>query len=121
MTEANAYSSTCLWRVSADRDVNKPGQPLGGKRFAILNVQSWPAGTGAGKSFVRGFKAAAEQHEIAHKPEDLKIGDEAVWWGSGVAVYKGDYSFGISVHLPGDAPKERGMEETLAKQIVGRL
>ena len=120
-TEANAYSSTCLWAVSADKDVKKPNLPLGGKRFAILNVQSWPPGTDAGRSFVRAFKAAGEQHLIKNKPEDVKIGDEAVWWGSGVAVHKGDYSFGMSVHLIDRPERQRGMEEALSKQIVARL
>jgi hypothetical protein len=121
MTRDNAYSSTCLWRVTADRGVNKPDQPLNGARFAILNVQSWPAGSGKARQFLSGFRAAGDEHIIANKPVDVKIGDEGLWWGSGVAVRKGDFSFGISVHLIDGKPLERGMEETLAKQIVARL
>ena len=53
---------------------------------------------------------------------ELNLGDEAVWWGNGVAARKDAVSFGVSVHLTsGDTSAHRGMEETLAKQIVGRL
>jgi hypothetical protein len=120
-TDQGAYSSTCLWRVAADKDVNDPTKPLHGARFAILNVQHWDKGSAGPKTFLNSFRAAADEHIIKNKPVALKIGDESIWWGDGVAVRKGDVSFGMSVHLVTEREKERGMAEDLATKVLKKL
>jgi hypothetical protein len=117
----SAYSSTCLWRATADRSAADPSLPAGGASFAILNVFSWPAGSQEAGSFLQKFRDAAENNLIPSKPVPLKIGDEALWWGDGVAVKSGHVAFGISVHLVNGRPKERQMEETLGAKLVGRV
>jgi hypothetical protein len=54
-------------------------------------------------------------------PVTVKAGDDALWWGDGVAVRKGDISFGVSVHIRVEKTAERSMEESLAKKIVPKL
>ncbi len=116
------YSSTCLWRVVTDGPApNDPNLSLGGASYAILNAMQWPKGSGDAGKFLQSFRDAAKNHVIDMTPVPVQIGDEALWWGDGVAVRKGDRSFGISVHLVGGRPLERGMEEALAKKIVPRL
>jgi hypothetical protein len=121
LTRDEAYSSTCLWRVAADRGKADPNRPLGGASFAILNAQSWPAGTGTGKKFLEDFRDAGRNHEIAMIPVAVDMGDEALWWGSGIAVLKGDITVGLSVHLVTDRRRERALAETLAAKIVAKL
>lgn len=119
LTRDNAYSSTCLWRISADRDKADPNRPLGGASFAILNMMSWPDGAGA--KYLQDFRDAGRNHEIAMMPVPVAIGDEALWWGSGVAVLKGNLTIGMSVHYLPERRRERAMAETLAKTIADRL
>ena len=116
-----AYSTTCLWKASEDREANDPRLPLGGARFVILNVMSWPAGSLQAATFLQGFREAAEDHTISGKPVALAIGDESLWWGDGVAVRKGNTSYGVSVRSVNERSLERQMEETLASKIVERL
>jgi hypothetical protein len=119
---ARAYSSTCLWRVlTKGPPPSDPNKSLGGASYAILNAMQFPAGSGQGKSFLQSFRDAAKEGDIDQSPVALKIADDALWWGDGVAVCKGDRSFGISVHLVGGRPKERSMEEALAKKVAARL
>jgi len=116
-----AYSTTCLWKASEDRGANDPRRPLGGARFVILNVMSWPAGSQRAGRFLQGFRDAAEDHTISSTPVTLEIGDESLWWGDGVAVRKGHISYGVSVHSVNQRATERHMAETLAAKIVERL
>jgi hypothetical protein len=119
---AGTYSSTCLWRVvSAGPPPQDPSLSLGGASYAVLNAMQWPAGSGQAKNFLQSFRDAAKEGFIDQLPVALKIADDALWWGDGVAVCKGDRSFGISVHLVGGRNKERRMEEALAKKIAARL
>jgi hypothetical protein len=116
------YSSTCFWRFVTDGPApNDPNKPMGGASFAILNAMQWPKGSGEAKKFLESFYEAAKNGVIDQTPVALKIADDAIWWGDGVAVRKGDRSFGISVHIPGERPKQRAMEEALAKKIAPRL
>jgi hypothetical protein len=117
------YSSTCFWRFVTDgkEQPNDPNKPMGGASFAILNAMQWPAGSGEAKKFLESFYDAAKNGVIDQTPVALKIADDAIWWGDGVAVRKGDRSFGISVHIPDQRPKLRAMEEALAKKIAPRL
>lgn len=119
ITSDGAYSSTCLWRVSADRDKADPNRPVGGASFAILNMMSWPSG--AGGKYLQDFRDAGRRHEIAMMPVPVDIGDEALWWGSGVAVLKGDLTIGMSVHYVPERRRERAMAESLARAIADRL
>ncbi len=116
-----AYSSTCLWKAAEDQDAADPGLPLGGARFAILNLMSWPPASRRAGGFLQEFRDAAREGLIGTMPVVLKIGDESLWWGDGVAVRKGDISYGISVHSVNERSVERQMEEALATKIVGRL
>lgn len=120
-SQRGAYSSTCLWRATADRDASDPDLPEGGASFAILNVFAWPSGSGAAGSFLQNFRDAAKSNLIPSTPVPLTIGDEALWWGDGVAVKSGNFAFGISVHLVNGRPKERQMEETLGATLAARL
>ena len=116
-----SYSSTCVWRASADRGAQDPSRPLGGASFAILTIIAWPPGGNGPTKFLESFRDAAQSHIITTTPLPLKIGDEALWWGDGVAARKGNLSFGISVHLVNGRFKERQMEESLAAKITARL
>ncbi len=119
---AGSYTSTCLWRVAAKgAQPADPNLPLGGASFVVLNLMQWPTGSGGGKKFLQNFREAAKSGEIGQAPVPLKIAEESLWWGDGVAVSKGDRGFGISVHLVGGRAQERGLEEALAKKIAARL
>jgi hypothetical protein len=110
---SGTYSSTCFWKVAG-----AAGEQAA---YTILNVMRWPAGHGDAHRFLQSFWDAARHGDIDRTPVPLKIADESLWWGDGVAVRKGDVSFGISVHLPAQRPHERQMEEKLARKIVSRL
>jgi hypothetical protein len=116
-----SYSSTCVWKVAADS--GEPADPMTplGKRFAMLNAISWPAGSKGAADYVNSFREAAKSNLIDMTPVTVKAGDDALWWGDGVAVRKGDISFGVSVHIGVEKTAERSMEESLAKKIVPKL
>jgi hypothetical protein len=117
-----SYSSTCLWRIAVKggRPVD-PNLSLGGASYVILNVMQWPAGGAGGKRFLQSFRDAAKAGAIDHEPVPLKIAEEGLWWGDGVAACKGDRGFGISVHLVGYRDRELRIEEALARKIASRL
>ncbi len=117
------YSSTCFWQFSADAvGDDNPTLPMGGKRFAILNVMVWPAGGDDSAKFLQSFRDAFKHDIIPSDPIPVDIGDEGLWWGDGVASRKANKSFGVSVFLQnGDKASQRKMEEGLARKIVGRL
>jgi hypothetical protein len=115
------YSSTCLWTIEPGKapDQTAPGR---GKRFVILNAQRWPAGRDLAKKFLQAFHESADKGVIANKPVPRKFGDEALWWGDGLAVRKGDVSFGISVFMPKrDEARTSALEEKLAPHVLRRL
>jgi hypothetical protein len=118
-----SYSSTCVWTINIDLEEPKnPRAPLGGRSFVILNAIQWPAGSGLARTFLEGFHAAAANGEIPSKPVPRKFGDEALWWGDGLAVRVEDVSFGLSVFMPKKkAPRPGHYEEQLAPRIVERL
>ena len=121
-TEDGAYSSTCVWKVTGLPPLPaKPNAPFGGAAFAMLNTITWPAGSGMAKKYLEDFRDAAKQELIDMTPVPVQAGDEALWWGDGVAVRKGDVSFGVSVHVGTDKKAEQAMEEALAKTIVGNF
>jgi len=118
-----SYSSACVWTV----DVSQPpafdaNAPLGGQSFVILHVIRWPAGSGLARTFLESFRAAAASGEIPAQPVARDYGDEALWWGDGLAVRSADVGFGVSVFLPALARKSTGAhEERLAPAILRRL
>jgi len=118
-----AYSSTCVWRVAEDEGKDSVDLPMAGMRFAILNAITWPKDSGKAAHFLQEFYDVAEKGIIPSKPVQVPgIGDDALWWGDGLASRVGDVSFGVSVFLQnGDKVTQRGMEEALAKKIAGRL
>jgi hypothetical protein len=121
-TEDGAYSSTCVWKVTGLPALPaKPNAPFGGAAFAMLNTISWPAGSGQAKKYLEDFRDAAKQDLIDMTPVTVQAGDEALWWGDGVAFRRGDVSFGVSVHVGTDKKAEQAMEEALAKKIVSNF
>jgi hypothetical protein len=118
-TDDGAYSSTCLWKVTGLAPLPaKPNAPFGGASFAMLNTISWPAGSGMAKKYLEDFRDAGKQDLIDMTPVPVQAGDEALWWGDGVAFRRGDVSFGVSVHVGTDKKAEQAMEEALARKIV---
>ena len=121
MSRDGQYSSTCMWTIEPGKtpDQTAPGR---GRRFVILNAQRWPAGRGMAKKFLEAFHESADQGVIANKPVARKFGDEALWWGDGLAVRRGDVSFGLSVFMPKrDQPRTSVLEEKLAPLVLRRL
>lgn len=114
------YSSTCMWRIPRRPDTDISAKPGPGS-YAILNVRSWPSGDAGPKAYIADFRHASDTKLIDFKPEPVKVGDEGLWWGDGVAVRKGRVSFGVSVHFVNGRPEERGLEEALAKKIAAHL
>jgi hypothetical protein len=123
ITRDGAYSTTCLWQVPLPAGVaDDPTRSLGGRSFAILNVQNWPNGPGDARKFLDGFRKAFAEHAISSNPIPVEVGaDEALWWGDGVAARKNGVSIGISVASAGDRASRRPKAEGLAKLIITRL
>ena len=120
--DQGGYSATCLWKIDGLSRLEKDGEPFGGMPFVMLNTIDWPAGSGMAKKYVEDFRDAAKQDLIPAAPVEVKtIGDDSLFWGDGVAVAKGDVSFGISVHVGTDKKAEQAMEETLARKIAPKL
>lgn len=117
------YGSTCLWTVRlAEPAPENPAAPLGGKSFVILNVIRWPAGAGLAHTFLDSFRSAAQRGELPAPPSPRKFGDDALWWGDGLAIARKDVAFGISVFIPASKPARPGIrEEQLAPRILARL
>ena len=101
--------SVCIWRVASDSDRATVDAPLQGSNYVMLNAVSWVPGNPGPTKFVQEFRDAAKQNLIDQTPVPVQVGDEALYWGDGVAVRKGTYSFGISVHLQGGKPTEQAM------------
>ncbi len=118
------YSSSCIWMIEPAKKPDRSA-PLGGRRFVILNAQQWPAGRNLAGKFLQAFRDSAEQGVIASKPSPRKFGDEALWWGDGLAVRKGDVSFGVSVFMPSasanKAARTSALEEKLVPHILRRV
>jgi hypothetical protein len=107
-----AYSSTCFWTItlSASTGVRK-------RNLVILHVMRWPRGMAG--TFLDQFYSAARNGELPRQPVPRKIGDDALWWGDGIAVRKGDVSFGVSILVEGISLEESGrLEESLARQVL---
>jgi hypothetical protein len=120
-TRDGAWSSTCLWKLAGGPRSSDPSAPFGGVGFAMLNTITWPGGPDAARKYLEDFRDAARNDLIDMAPVPVHAGDEALWWGDGVAVRKGAVSFGVSVHTGTDKTAERTMEEALARIVAERL
>jgi hypothetical protein len=121
MSRDGQYSSSCIWMIEPGKapDQTAPGR---GRRFVILNAMQWPEGKDMAKKFLEAFHESAEKGVIPSKPAARKFGDEALWWGDGLAVRRGDVSFGLSVFMPQrDVARTSAMEEKLAPHVLKRL
>jgi hypothetical protein len=119
MQPDGSYSSTCMWQIEENVKLPLPGR---GHRFVILSAIQWPAGRGLAHTYLQAFHNAAENGDIPHKPKPRRFGDEALWWGDGLAVRKGDLSFGISVFMPrANSPRSSVLEERLAPHILRNI
>jgi hypothetical protein len=121
-----AYSSACVWMLTADRGrPADPRAPLGGKRFVILNALRWPPGSEGARTYLQAFREASDSGVLPSKPGARDFGDEALWWGDGLAVRRGEVSFGVSVFIPRDAAQSTSRvgerEERLARIVLSRL
>ncbi|HEY6644826.1 hypothetical protein [Povalibacter sp.] len=105
-----SYSSACLWMIQA----RPPADPRA-RRFVILNVMQWPEGRDMSRRYLQAFRDSAEQGVIPSKPSPRKFGDESLWWGDGLAVRKGDVSFGVSVFMP-DAPSNQPVRTSVLEE-----
>jgi hypothetical protein len=114
-----SYSSTCMWVIAENRKLPIPGS---GHRFVILSAIQWPQGRDLARTYLQAFHNAAANGEIPRKPKPRRFGDEALWWGDGLAVRKGDVSFGVSVFMPrANAPRTSVLEERLAPYILRKV
>jgi hypothetical protein len=121
MSRDGQYSSSCIWTIEPGKapDQTAPGR---GRRFVILNAMQWPAGKDMAKKFLEAFHESADKGVIPSKPAPRKFGDEALWWGDGLAVRRGDVSFGVSVFMPKrDVARTSAMEEKLAPHVLKRI
>jgi len=122
-----AYSSSCVWTFTGENRLPvDQSAPLGGRSFVILNAQRWPAGSEGARSFLNEFRAASAGGVLKKQPVARQFGDEALWWGDGLAVRRRDVSFGISVFTPRDTPARANAqpgdrEGRLAQMILARL
>ncbi|HEY6483962.1 MAG TPA: hypothetical protein VIY54_10605 [Steroidobacteraceae bacterium] len=118
-----SYSSSCVWEIrAANPRPASPDAPLGGKSFVILNAVQWPAGSGRAHLFLDSFRQAAENGDIPGKVSPRSAGDDALWWGDGLAVRRYDVSFGLSVFFPLSRLNRTGLlEERLAPLILRRI
>lgn len=118
-----AYSSACIWVVPTD-EAGEPDAdaPLDGRSFVILNAIRWPIGSARAGEYLEAFRSAARNGEIPATPVPRRVGDEALWWGDGLAVRRRNVSFGISVYLQSGKALPRGVAEArLADSILRRL
>jgi hypothetical protein len=118
-----AWSSSCLWTLEADKGRPRdPNAPLGGNSFVILNAIQWPIGSHRAHEFLDSFRKAAADGILPHALSSRDFGDDALWWGDGLAVRKEEVSFGISVHLRGAPARKPGeLEERLAALVLRRI
>lgn len=122
MQNNGAYSSSCIWTIEDSNARPDPNRPFGGRSFVILNVMQWSKGSGQAHTFLDSFRQAADHGVIPSQPDSRKFGDEALWWGDGLAVVKDDRSFGLSVFMPGLKVKKPGeIEEKMAPHVLRRL
>lgn len=118
-----AWSSSCVWLLrTAGEAPMGPRFDLRGRSYVMLNAVQWPAGSGKARSFLDGFRDALASGALAGPLLPRKFGDEAFWWGDGLAVRRRDIGFGLSVHVIGVRSAVPGArEEDLAPHVLRRI
>jgi hypothetical protein len=119
VTDDGAYSSVCIWKAAGTDGMAMPDDAPA--QFVILNAVRWPAGKNMARNFLDAFYAAAEKGDIPRKPVARALGDDALWWGDGLAVRQSDVSFGISVFPPSREHEPGKIEEALARRILTKI
>ena len=116
-----SYSSTCYWEIGTTNPTTPADQAPGAKKsYVILHAMQWPRGLA--HIFLDSFRTAAANGDIPGKTSPRKFGDEALWWGDGLAVRRYDVSFGISVVFPGAKDNHTGaLEGRLAPYVLRRI
>jgi hypothetical protein len=116
MESNGAYSSSCVWLLSAEKSLPRP------RSLVILNALQFPSGSGRAHEFLDTFREAAESGVLARAPAPRRFGDDALWWGDGLAVRRHDVGFGLSVFLPKSPDARPGArEERLAPLVLAQL
>lgn len=115
-----SYSSTCVWQITLYAEDPDDSRSSNREQFVILNAMQWPDESGLSGTFLDSFRDAAARGELPTEPVRREIGDEALWWGDGLAVRKGDVSFGVSVFMPG-SKSSGAIEEKLAQYVLRQL
>ena len=117
-----AYSSSCLWLMRSDTQPAEPRPGLAGRSYVILNAMQWPAGSRKARSFLESFHAAKASGVLTAALVPKDFGDEALWWGDGLAVVRRDVSFGLSIrHAAGRKEPPGASEGRLARTVLQRL
>ena len=118
-----SWSSSCVWILKDDSAAPADAAaPLRNRSFVILNAVQWPLGSGRAHEFLDAFHAAAASGVLPRAPQPRRIGDDALWWGDGLAVRTQDVSFGLSVLLRRARPPAPGaFEERLAPFVLRQL
>lgn len=118
-----AWSSSCVWLLRSDGEPPMGARfDLRGRSFVMLNAVQWPAGSGKAGKFLDGFREALAGGVLAGPLSPRKYGDEAFWWGDGLAVRRRDTGFGLSLRLAGGRSGVPGAaEEQLVPQVLRRI
>jgi hypothetical protein len=123
METNGAYSSSCVWVMHPQ----KPAQPearleLRGRTYVILNAMQWPAGSGKAGTFLQSFHEAKASGVLTGDLVPKRFGDEALWWGDGLAVRRRDIAFGLSVSRTPRGSEAPGLvEEKLVQMVLPRI
>lgn len=117
-----AYSSSCVWLLDAPDAAAGERLNLAGRSYVILNAMQWPPGAGKARSFLESFHEARASGVLEGELTTREVGDEALWWGDGLAVRRHDTAFGLSIRLTGSRKDAPGAsEERLAAQVLRRV
>jgi hypothetical protein len=121
-TVEGAYSSTCYWQI--DHSTHSPARSRlsPASKLVLLNVMHWPTAA-ATTHFLQSFRDASADHTIDHQIVPINgLGDEALWWGDGVAMRIGQLSFGVStLHVARSEAERRRVAESLARLIAAQI
>jgi hypothetical protein len=116
-----AYSSSCVWMLAPIAGEHAdPRAALGGRSFVMLNAMQWPAGSGQAHTFLDSFREAKASGVLTSPLSPRRFGDEAFFWGDGLAVRSRDIAFGLSVHVTGEQHTEV-VTEKLVAQVLRRI
>lgn len=120
---AGAWSSSCVWLLPSGSEPATNGKlDLRGRSYVMLNALQWPAGSGKAHVFLDGFRDALASGVLAGPLVPRRLGDEAFWWGDGLAVRRRDVGFGLSVRIVGGSAGVKGAaEEQLAPHVLRRI